>query len=276
LFAQIHGKELSYNNLVDIDAAIQLMDEFAEPTVGIIKHTNPCGVASRASLKQAWTDALACDPVSAFGGIIAVNRIIDLETAQEINQLFFEIIIADLYEKEALDLLKSRKNRIILLRKPCPFPERQFKSLLNGVIEQEKDRKTIGEQDFRIVTKKRPASAEIPDLVFANKVVKHLKSNAIVLVKNKQLIGCGMGQTSRIDALKQAILKAQTYEFLLEGAVMASDAFFPFADSVELAWKAGIRAVIQPGGSVRDEESVQFCDTHDMSMIFTGIRHFKH
>ena len=276
LFAQIHGKELSYNNLVDIDAAIKLMDEFAEPTVGIIKHTNPCGVASRASLKQAWTDALACDPVSAFGGIIAVNRIIDLETAQEINQLFFEIIIADLYEKEALDLLKSRKNRIILLRKPCPFPERQFKSLLNGVIEQEKDRKTIGEQDFRIVTKKRPASAEITDLVFANKVVKHLKSNAIVLVKNKQMIGCGMGQTSRIDALKQAILKAQTYEFLLEGAVMASDAFFPFADSVELAWKAGIRAVIQPGGSVRDEESVQFCDTHDMSMIFTGIRHFKH
>jgi len=276
VFDQLHGKELSYNNLVDIEAAIQLTDEFREPTVVIIKHTNPCGVATRNSLPEAWKDALACDPVSAFGGIISMNRPVDLESAREINKLFFEIIIADEYEIEALELLKSKKNRIILCRKPYKFADRQFKSLLNGVIEQEKDMKVEYEEDFRYVTKKRPSPAEIPDLLFANRIVKHLKSNTIVLAKNQQLVGCGMGQTSRVDALKQAILKADVFGFDIQGAVIASDAFFPFADSVEIADKAGIRAVIQPGGSIRDEDSVRYCDEHGMSMVFTGIRHFKH
>ena len=276
VFTQLHGKEISYNNLVDIEAAIQLIGEFTEPTVVLIKHTNPCGVASRETLTQAWIDALACDPVSAFGGIISVNRKIDRTTAEKINKLFFEIIIAEEYENDALELLQSKKNRIILCRKPFTFSGRQFKSLLNGVIEQEKDQHTEQEEDFRNVTRKHPEKDEIPDLVFANKVVKHLKSNTIVLVKERQLIGCGMGQTSRVDALKQAILKAEIFGFDTTGAVMASDAFFPFSDSVEIAHKAGINAVIQPGGSIRDNDSIQFCDENEMSMVFTGIRHFKH
>ncbi|TSA27996.1 MAG: bifunctional phosphoribosylaminoimidazolecarboxamide formyltransferase/IMP cyclohydrolase PurH [Bacteroidetes bacterium] len=276
VFEQVHGKELSYNNLVDVEAAIQLTGEFQDPTAVVIKHTNPCGVASRSTLFEAWKDALACDPVSAFGGIISVNRPVDKSTAEEINKLFFEIIIADTFENEALELLKSKKNRIILCRKPVALPDRQFKSLLNGVIEQERDLKSEQKEDFRYVTKKRPAADEIPDLLFAARVVKHLKSNTIVLVKNGQLIGSGMGQTSRVDALKQAILKAEVFGFDTRGAVMASDAFFPFADSVEIADKAGIRAVIQPGGSIRDEDSIRYCDEHDMSMVFTGIRHFKH
>ncbi|MBE0647152.1 MAG: bifunctional phosphoribosylaminoimidazolecarboxamide formyltransferase/IMP cyclohydrolase [Bacteroidales bacterium] len=276
VFDQLHGKELSYNNLVDVEAAIQLIDEFNDPTVVIIKHTNPCGVASRPSLVEAWKDALACDPVSAFGGIISLNRPVDVESAKEINKLFFEIIIADEYENEALELLKSKKNRIILCRKPYTFAGRQFKSLLNGVIEQEKDLKVEEAEEFRHVTKKHPSPAEIPDLLFANRIVKHLKSNTIVLVRGRQLIGCGMGQTSRVDAMKQAILKAEVFGFDTRDAVMASDAFFPFADSVEIADKAGIRAVIQPGGSIRDEDSIQYCDEHNMSMVFTGIRHFKH
>ncbi|MBL7110820.1 MAG: bifunctional phosphoribosylaminoimidazolecarboxamide formyltransferase/IMP cyclohydrolase [Bacteroidales bacterium] len=276
VFDQLHGKELSYNNLVDVEAAIQLIGEFSDPTAVIIKHTNPCGVATRKSLLKAWKDALACDPVSAFGGIISLNRPVNRETAEEINKLFFEIILADEYENEALELLKSKKNRIILCRKPYEFPGWQFKSLLNGVIEQEKDLKVEQEEDFKYVTKRRPSSSEVTDLLFANRVVKHLKSNTIVLVKNQQLIGCGMGQTSRVDAMKQAILKAEAFGFELQGAVMASDAFFPFADSVEIADKAGIKSVIQPGGSIRDEDSIRYCDEHDMSMIFTGIRHFKH
>jgi len=276
VFVKVHGKELSYNNLVDIEAAIQMIDEFRDPSVVIIKHTNPCGVASRASLAEAWKDALACDPVSAFGGIISVNRPVDVESAKEINKLFFEIIVADEYENEALELLKSKKNRIILCRKPFNFADRQFKSLLNGVIEQKKDAKVETEEDFRYVTTNRPSPAEVPDLLFANRIVKHLKSNTIVLVKDRQLIGSGMGQTSRIDALKQAVLKAEVFGFDTHGAVMASDAFFPFADSVEIADKAGIRAVIQPGGSIRDEDSVRYCNDHGMSMVFTGIRHFKH
>lgn len=276
VFDQLHGKELSYNNLVDVEAAIHLIDEFSDPSVVIIKHTNPCGVATRGTLTEAWKDALACDPVSAFGGIISVNRPVDKACAEEINKLFFEIIVADEYENEALELLKSKKNRIILCRKPYTFANRQFKSLLNGVIEQEKDQKVEQEEDFRYVTKKHPSPAEIPDLLFANRIVKHLKSNTIVLVKNKQLIGCGMGQTSRVDALKQAILKAEVLGFDTQGAVMASDAFFPFADSVEIAGKAGIGAVIQPGGSIRDEDSIRYCDEHGMSMVFTGVRHFKH
>jgi phosphoribosylaminoimidazolecarboxamide formyltransferase / IMP cyclohydrolase len=276
LFEQLNGKAISYNNIVDIDAAIALISEFSEPTAVIIKHTNACGVASRNTLKEAWKDALACDPVSAFGGVITANRTIDLETAEEMNKLFFEILVAENFEENALNLLKSKKNRIILRLKSATFPPRQFKSVLNGVLEQEKDLKTEQEADFRQVTQKGPAKEEISDLIFANKIVKHQKSNTIVLVKSKQLAGSGVGQTSRVDALKQGIAKAKEFGLSLVGAVMASDAFFPFADSVEIAHNAGITAVIQPGGSVRDEDSIKYCDEHGMSMVFTGIRHFKH
>lgn len=276
VFTRLHGKELSYNNLVDVDAAINLIREFTEPAVAVIKHTNPCGLAERASLNEAWADALACDPVSAFGGIISTNRVIDLATAEEMNKLFFEIIISEGYENNALELLKSKKNRIILQKNSFTFSDRQFKSILNGVLEQEKDLKTEVEKDFQHVTVKHPSAEEVTDLLFANKAVKHLKSNTIVLAKGKQLIGCGMGQTSRVDALKQAVAKARAFGFDTLGAVMASDAFFPFADCVEIAFQAGIRAVIEPGGSIRDADSVKFCDEHDMSMIFTGVRHFKH
>ena len=276
VFEQLHGKAISYNNLVDIDAAIALISEFTEPTFVIIKHTNACGVASRNTLIEAWKDALACDPVSAFGGVITANRVIDLETAEEMNKLFFEILIAEKFDENALNLLKSKKNRIILQKKSYDFPGRQFKSILNGLIEQEKDMKAEQESDFRQVTKKALTREEISDLLFANKIVKHQKSNTIVLVKNRQLSGCGVGQTSRVDALKQGILKAKEFGLDLKGAVMASDAFFPFADSVEIAHENGITAVIQPGGSVKDADSIRFCDEHDMSMVFTGIRHFKH
>lgn len=276
VFNQLHGKDLSYNNLVDVDAAINLIGEFTEPTVAIIKHTNPCGVATRQTLKGAYLEALACDPVSAFGGIIIANGTVNLELAEELNKLFFEILIAEKYENDALELLKAKKNRIILQKNSFAFPERQFKSILNGVLEQEKDLKTEQENDFQYVTKKKPTETEIVELLFANKIVKHLKSNTIVLSKNHQLIGCGMGQTSRVDAMKQAILKAKVFGFDTNGAVMASDAFFPFADSVEIAHEAGIVTVIQPGGSIRDADSVKYCNEHGMSMVFTGIRHFKH
>jgi len=275
-FEQFHGKELSYNNLVDIDAAINLIAEFTEPTVAIIKHTNPCGIACRETIRESYLDALACDNLSAFGGIVIANRKIDYETALELNKLFFEILLAPEYEKNALEVLKSKKNRIILQQNPLIFSSRQFKSVLNGILEQEKDIKVETEAEFQFVTKLKPSAAETAELLFANKIVKHLKSNTIVITKNKQLIGCGMGQTSRVDAMKQAILKAKAFGFDLKGSVMASDAFFPFADSVEIAYDAGITAVIQPGGSIRDGDSVKFCDEHDMAMVFTGIRHFKH
>lgn len=275
-FEQLHGKELSYNNLVDIDAAVNLISEFDEPTVAIIKHTNPCGVAVRETLREAYVDALACDNLSAFGGIVIANRTVDQATADELNKLFFEILLAPSYEKNALETLKSKKNRIILQLNRLAFSSRQFKSVLNGILEQERDLKTETEADFQYVTKKRPSVAETGELLFANKIVKHLKSNTIVISKNRQLIGCGMGQTSRVDAMKQAILKARSFGFDTAGAVMASDAFFPFADSVEIAHQAGITAVIQPGGSIRDADSVKYCDEHEMSMVFTGIRHFKH
>ncbi len=276
VFIQLHGKELSYNNLVDIDAAINLIKEFSDPTVAIIKHTNPCGIASRSTLKQAYIDALACDPASAYGGIIIANQQIQSDTAAEIDKLFFEILIADDFSPDALERLKSKKNRILLQKKSYDFSNGLFKSSLNGVLFQERDLKTENENDFQYVTDKRPDKEEINELVFANKIVKHLKSNTIVLVKNHQLIGSGMGQTSRVDALKQAILKANTFGFDTAGSVMASDAFFPFADSVEIAHNAGVRAVIQPGGSIRDSDSVNFCNSHNIAMIFTGIRHFKH
>ncbi|MCX6235322.1 MAG: bifunctional phosphoribosylaminoimidazolecarboxamide formyltransferase/IMP cyclohydrolase [Bacteroidetes bacterium] len=276
VFDKLHGKEISYNNIGDLDAAISLINEFDETTFAIIKHTNACGVASRSSLAGAWTDALAGDPVSAFGGVLITNAVVDTESASEINKLFFEIILAPGYEKNALDLLMLKKNRIILQKKSYTFPDKYFRSALNGVLEQSKDIKTESVDDMRVVTFVAPGDQELTDLVFANKIVKHSKSNAIVLAKNKQLLGSGVGQTSRVDALKQAIQKARSFGFDLNGAVMASDAFFPFADSVDIAYKAGISAIVQPGGSVRDAESVDYCNKHRMTMVFTGTRHFKH
>lgn len=276
VFDQLHGKAISYNNIGDLDAAMSLIGEFDEPTFAIIKHNNACGLASRNSLTEAWKDALAGDPVSAFGGVLVTNKVVDTNCAREINQLFFEVILAPGYEKEALEVLKSKKNRIILLKKPLRLPDRTFRSALNGVIEQSKDLKTDGKPDLRPVTVVVPTDQELEDLVFANKIVKHSRSNAIVVARNKQLLGSGVGQTSRVDALKQALAKAEQFGFQLQGAVVASDAFFPFADSVEIAHKAGIAAVVQPGGSVRDQESVDYCNAHRIAMVFTGIRHFKH
>ena len=276
VFDQLHGKAISYNNLVDLDAAINLIKEFSEPTFAILKHTNACGLASRPKLIDAWKDALAGDPVSAFGGVLVTNSIIDNDTALEINKLFFEVIIAPAYEKNALDILKQKKNRIILQKKSYDFSDKQFKSLLNGVIEQQKDRKKETVENMNFVTETSPTENEKSDLIFANIIVKHSKSNAIVLVKNNQLLGSGVGQTSRVDALKQSVAKAKEFGFDLSGAVLASDAFFPFADSVEIAHKAGITAVIQPGGSIRDKDSIDYCNKNNVSMVFTGTRHFKH
>ncbi len=276
LFEQLHGKEISYNNLLDIDAAVNLMDEFDDTAFAILKHNNACGLAVREKLVDAWKDALAGDPVSAFGGVLITNREVDKETAEEINKLFFEVIIAPAYETRALEILKSKKNRIILIKKTAKLPEKQFRSLLNGILVQDKDLKTEQKADMKTVTKKQPDENQYKDLAFANIIVKHSKSNAIVLAKNMQLIAGGVGQTSRVDALKQAIEKAKNFNFDLKGAVMASDAFFPFADSVEIAHKEGIDAVIQPGGSIRDKDSIEYCDEHNMAMVFTGIRHFKH
>jgi phosphoribosylaminoimidazolecarboxamide formyltransferase / IMP cyclohydrolase len=276
VFEQLHGKELSYNNLLDLDAGLNLMSEFDEPTFAILKHNNACGLASRDTISDAWKDALAGDPVSAFGGVLVSNTIIDSETAEMVNKLFFELIIAPDFEENALELLSSRKNRIILRRRAGMFPIKQIRTILNGFLEQERDLHTEKAVDLKIVTRLSPAENEISDLIFANKIVKHTRSNAIVLVKNKQLVASGIGQTSRIDALKQAIAKAAEFGFNLQGAVMASDAFFPFADSVEVAANAGINAVIQPGGSVRDQDTIDFCDEANISMIFTGTRHFRH
>ena len=273
---KLHGKEISYNNLLDIDAAIALINDFEDPTIAIIKHNNACGLASRNTMLEAWNDALAGDPVSAFGGIIVANRTIDKDTATEIDKLFFEVIIAPAYNEDALEVLKQKKNRIILILKETSFSTRNYRTLLNGVLEQEKDSITETTDNFKYVTEKKPTEQESTDLLFANKIVKHTKSNSIVLAKNKQLLASGAGQTSRIDALKHSIEKAKSFGFDLNGAVMSSDAFFPFADSVEIAHSAGITAVIQPGGSIRDEDTIRFCSEHDMAMVFTGIRHFKH
>ncbi len=276
VFTQLHGKELSYNNLLDIDAAINLMSEFTEPTYAVIKHNNACGLASRPSPLQAWKDALAADPVSAFGGIIITNKEVDTETAKEIDKLFFEVLIAPSYSDAALEVLKQKKNRILLIQHPFTFPEKNFRSLLNGVVEQERDWKTDLIADMKQVTKAAPTEQEKSDLEFANKIVKHIKSNTIVLARNKQLLAAGTGQTSRVDALKQSIEKAQNFGFDLKGGVMASDAFFPFPDCVEIAGKAGIHAVIQPGGSINDKLSIEYCDNNGISMVITGTRHFKH
>ncbi|GAB1419113.1 bifunctional phosphoribosylaminoimidazolecarboxamide formyltransferase/IMP cyclohydrolase [Bacteroidales bacterium] len=276
VFEKLHGKELSYNNLLDLDAGLHLLAEFEEPTIAILKHNNACGLASRYLLSEAWEAALAGDPVSAFGGIIVTNRKVDYATAQQINELFFEAIIAPDFEESAFRTLSSRKNRIILQLRSGVFPKTQYKSILNGILAQERDQQTEGPEDMKTVTAKVPSAAELEDLVFANKIVKHTRSNAIVLAKDKQLIGSGIGQTSRVDALKQAIAKAKEFGFRLNGAVMASDAFFPFADSVEIASREGVAAVVQPGGSVRDNETLDFCNKAGMSMVFTGVRHFKH
>lgn len=276
VFTQLHGKEVSYNNLLDIDAAMNLIEEFEDTTIAILKHNNACGLASRDLLVEAWKDALAGDPISAFGGVIISNRPIDVETAKEIDKLFFEVIIAPGYAEGVLNILESKKNRIILKINANKPQHMQFRSLLNGALAQEKDSKIENFHDLKTVTKLSPSNDEVADLIFANKIVKHSKSNAIVLAKNRQLIASGVGQTSRVDALKHAIEKAHSFNFDLKGAVMASDAFFPFADSVEIASKEGISSVIQPGGSVRDQETIDFCNQNDISMVFTNIRHFKH
>jgi phosphoribosylaminoimidazolecarboxamide formyltransferase / IMP cyclohydrolase len=277
LFDQLNGKELSYNNLVDVDAAVNLVKEFkGEPAFVIIKHTNACGVATAGNVKDAYLKAFQADTISAFGGVLATNKTIDLAAAEEINKLFFEILIAPAFEVKALDLLKSKKNRMILLQKQQLKETVQFKSILNGVIEQDLDLKTDSKEDLRVVTRKAPTSSEVEALLFASKICKHTKSNTIILAVDGQLLASGVGQTSRVDALKQAIEKATAFGFNLQGAVMASDAFFPFPDCVEIASKAGIKAVIQPGGSVKDQDSITYCDSNDMAMVFTGIRHFKH
>ncbi len=275
-FSQLHGKEISYNNLLDIDAACQLIAEFDETTFAILKHNNACGLASADSLCNAYTAALAGDPVSAFGGVLVANRKIDEDTAIEMNKLFFEVAIAPEYSNGALEVLKSKKNRIILVSENVSLPDRLIRSVTGGILVQDRDTRTESESDIEVVTQAAPDRRETSDLVFANKIVKHTKSNAIVLAKGKQLIGSGGGQTSRVDALKQAIEKAVAGGFDLNGAVMASDAFFPFTDSVEIARKSGITAVIQPGGSVRDKDSIDFCNDNGMKMVFTGIRHFRH
>ena len=276
MFEQIHGKEISYNNLLDIDAAVGLIQEFDQCTFAILKHNNACGIASRDVLVDAWKDALAGDPVSAFGGVLITNRPIDGKTAEEMHKIFFEVVIAPGYEEEALSVLKQKKNRIILIQNGPMDTDKQIRSVLNGVLLQDRDLSTENGEDMKAATKLEATPAQLADLVFANKIVKHTKSNAIVLAKNQQLLASGVGQTSRVDALKQSIEKARHFDFDLEGAVMASDAFFPFADSVEIAQKAGIRAVVQPGGSIRDQDSIDFCDSHGVAMVFTGIRHFKH
>lgn len=276
MFSKLHGKEISYNNLLDIDAAVNLINDFNEPTFAILKHNNACGLASRNTIEEAWDAALACDPVSAFGGVLITNDNIDRATAEKINTIFFEVIMAPSYDDEALEILKSKKNRIILLAKDLTLPNIKYRTALNGILAQEADSKVESIDDFKQATNKTVTPEQVEDLIFANKIVKHSKSNAIVLAKNKQLCASGIGQTSRVDSLKQAITKAQSFDFDLNGAVMASDAFFPFADCIEIAHNVGIDAVIQPGGSVRDQDTIDYCNEHDIAMVITGFRHFKH
>lgn len=278
IFNKLHGKELSYNNLLDVDAAINLMCDFKDDgsTFAILKHNNACGIACRNTVKEAYEAALAGDPISAFGGILISNQTIDLETAKLIHELFCEVVIAPDFDPDALDVLKGKKNRILLEQKSWELPEKTRRSVLNGELVQDRDSLSANAETFDYKTKLKPSESEIEDLIFASKVVKHTKSNAIVLAKGKQLLASGTGQTSRVDALQQAIVKAKTFKFDLNGAVMASDAFFPFPDCMEIAGKAGIKAVVQPGGSVKDQLSIDYCNEHDIAMVFTGTRHFKH
>jgi phosphoribosylaminoimidazolecarboxamide formyltransferase / IMP cyclohydrolase len=277
-FYKLHGKELSYNNLVDVDAAVMLMGEFKHegPTFAILKHTNACGVATRSNILQAWKDALAADPVSAFGGVLISNHPIDEEAAKAIDEIFYEVLIAPSFSSGALSVLSAKKNRILLQLHTYPSAKQQVKSILDGFVVQDIDHGTTDLTSIKEVTNRKPSEQELKDLLFANKCVKHLKSNGIALVRNNQLLGMGCGQTSRVDALKQAILKARTFGFDLHHAVMASEAFFPFPDCVEIAHEAGITAVIHPGGSVKDQDSIDFCNRHSMAMLLTGLRHFKH
>ncbi len=274
LFNQLNGKELSYNNLVDVDAAMQLIKEFNSTTFAIIKHTNVCGVAQRPTVKESWDAALAGDNESAFGGVLVCNGTIDKATADAINEIFFEVLIAPAFDEEALTILKSKKNRILLTLKSQPENKEQYKSVLNGVLVQGIDKGNFAE--WKETGARETTQAEKDDLTFANIVCKHLKSNAIALVKNKQLVGKGCGQTSRIDSLRQALEKAKQFKFDLTGAVMASDAFFPFNDCVQLGYEAGISAFIQPGGSIRDNDSIEYCKANNLAMVITGLRHFKH
>ncbi len=273
---QIHGKEISYNNLLDIEAAIELISDFDDTTVAILKHNNACGCASRNKLSDAWKAALAADPVSAYGGVIIANREIDSDTATEMNKLFFEVSIAPGYTNEALEILKEKKNRIILINNKDLRSSRKFRSMLGGVLVQDRDSEVETEESLKSVTITAPDKKQSEDLLFANKIVKHSKSNAIVLAKDNTLLASGIGQTSRVDALKQAIAKAGEFGSSLESAVMASDAFFPFADCVEIAHKAGINSVIQPGGSIHDKDSIEYCNQNGVAMVMTSIRHFKH
>ncbi|MCY2688623.1 bifunctional phosphoribosylaminoimidazolecarboxamide formyltransferase/IMP cyclohydrolase [Salinimicrobium sp. TH3] len=278
MFDKLHGKELSYNNLLDVDAAVNLMNEFQKdaPTFAILKHNNACGLAQRESLLEAYKDALAGDPVSAFGGILISNTGIDEATAREIHELFCEVVIAPGYSEAALDILKGKKNRVLLVQKETNLPEKLVRTCLNGILVQDRDSKTDSEEDLTYATNNKPSQQELNDLLFASRICKHTKSNTIVLVKNKQLLASGTGQTSRVDALRQSIDKANSFEFDLKGAVMASDAFFPFPDCVEIADKAGITAVIQPGGSIKDQLSIDYCNENNLAMVMTGTRHFKH
>jgi phosphoribosylaminoimidazolecarboxamide formyltransferase/IMP cyclohydrolase len=276
MFEQLQGKEISYNNLLDIDAAVNLINDFEDITFAILKHNNACGIASRPVLVEAWNAALAGDPVSAFGGVLITNAIIDKASAEEINKIFFEVVIAPDYDLDALEILGQKKNRIILILKNAKTNTQQVRTLLNGVLVQDKDLKTETADDMKVVTEKAPTEQEIEDLIFANKIVKHTKSNAIVMAKNKQLCASGVGQTSRVDALEQAIEKAGSFNFDLNGAVMASDAFFPFPDCVQIAAEAGITAIIQPGGSIKDQDSIDACNKNGQAMVTTGFRHFKH
>ncbi|WP_298314135.1 bifunctional phosphoribosylaminoimidazolecarboxamide formyltransferase/IMP cyclohydrolase [uncultured Aquimarina sp.] len=278
MFDKLHGKELSYNNLLDVDAAVNLMNEFKgeAPTFAILKHNNACGLAQRPTIHQAYVDALAGDPVSAFGGVLVSNSEIDTATAEEIHKLFCEVVIAPSYNDEALEILKGKKNRIILIQKDIELPKTQVRSCLNGALVQDKDLKTDAAEDLKTVTKVAPTDAQVDDLLFASKICKHTKSNTIVFTKGKQLLASGTGQTSRVDALTHSIEKAKSFNFDLNGAVMASDAFFPFPDCVELADNAGIKAVIQPGGSIKDQLSIDYCDANGIAMVMTGTRHFKH
>ena len=276
MFEKLHGKELSYNNLLDLDAGLNLIREFDDPTFAILKHNNPCGIACRKTVKEAYLAALAGDPVSAFGGVLVCNRPIDLEAAEEINKLFIEVIVAPGYDEGVLDLLFSKKNRVVLRLKTDAYKNQTVKTALNGYLVQDRDLHSETSADFKVITNQAPTANEVEDMVFANKIVKHSRSNAIVLAKGKQLFASGIGQTSRVDALRQAIEKANSFGFDLKGAVLASDAFFPFKDCVELAHEAGITAIVQPGGSVRDQESIDCCNENGISMVFTGYRHFRH
>ena len=278
MFEKLHGKELSYNNLLDVDAAVNLIAEFKndDPTFAILKHNNACGIATRKSMSSAYAAALAGDPVSAFGGVLIANDTIDIATAEQIHSLFCEVVIAPSYEAEALELLQGKKNRIILRQNEVAMPKKTVRTALNGYLVQDKDLQTETKADFKTATNLEPTEEEKDDLVFAAKLVKNTKSNAIVFVKHGQLLASGTGQTSRVDALQQAVVKAKHFGFDLTGAVMASDAFFPFPDCVELAKNAGITAVVQPGGSIKDQLSIDYCNNNDLKMVFTGVRHFKH